>query len=91
MSQVIYRYSASALDLGTIGCCFEDHEIQLAPKKILYLDVLLLMIVHPTQSTSQKPMRRSELCLRNLIPCFVVPLKYLRMRLTARKLVSVGA
>ena len=75
VSQVIYvaldardRYSASALDLETVSCCFEDHEIQLAPRKIQYPDVLLLVFMHPTQSTSQKPVRQRELCLKNLNP-----------------------
>lgn len=32
------------------------------------LDVLLLVSVHPAQSSSQKLVRQSELFLRNLIP-----------------------
>ena len=98
VSQVIYaaldardRYSTSALDLETLGCRFEDHEIQLAPRKIQYPDVLLLVFMLPAQSASQKPVRRRELCLKNLIPCSIVPFKYLRMRLTARKSALVGA
>ena len=27
------RYSASALDLETVGCCLADQEIRLSPKK----------------------------------------------------------
>ena len=85
------RYSASTLDLKTIGCRFEDHEIQLAPRKIQYPDVLLLVFMHPAQSASQKPVRQRELCLKNPIPCSIIPFKHLRMRLTARKSALVGA
>ena len=59
VSQIIYaaldvrdRYLALTLGLETIGCHFEEHEIQLAPRKIQYLDVLLLVFVHPAQLAS---------------------------------------
>ena len=55
------RYSTLMLDLETVGCFFEDQEIQLDPKYIQYPVVLLRVTLQPPQFASQKPFKVREL------------------------------
>ena len=55
------RYSTSVFDLETVGCFFEDQEIQLDPKYIQHPVVLLQVVLQPPQYASQKPFKVREL------------------------------
>lgn len=54
------RYSASALDLATVPCFFEDHETQLDPRKTHNPVVDRRVSGQPPQSASENPARLSE-------------------------------
>jgi hypothetical protein len=76
---IIALYSASVLDLETVGCFLADHEMRLEPKKRVKPPVDLRSSKQPAQSTSEKALKRQDEDLRILIPTEIVPLMYWRI------------
>lgn len=58
-------YLTFEMDLVTMGCFLEHHEMQLAPRKIQNLIVLHLLVGCLTQSTSQKSIMKEAFLLNN--------------------------
>jgi hypothetical protein len=75
-------YSASVLDLETVGCFLVDHDMTLDPKNKTKPQVDFLSSEHPAQSASEKALTRVDLDFLMSRPMSSVCLRYLRMRLT---------
>jgi hypothetical protein len=67
-------YSASVLDLDTVGCLRALQEIRLVPKNITYPPVDILSSIQPARSASEKALTSNGLFLMNFNPILVLPL-----------------
>jgi hypothetical protein len=67
-------YSASVLDLETVGCFFELQGIRFGPTKITKPPVDRRSSTHPAQSASVNILILVEIDIRKLNPVFSVPL-----------------
>jgi hypothetical protein len=67
-------YSASVLDLDTVGCLRALQEIRLVPKNITYPPVDILSSIQPAWSASEKALTSNGLFLMNFNPILVLPL-----------------
>lgn len=85
------RYSASVVDLDTVGCFFELHESRFDPKKIRYAPWLLQSILSPPQSTSENAINSYLIDLRMCMPWNRVAETKQRIRLIAIQCAFVGA
>ena len=66
-------YSASVLDLETVGCFFELHETKFGPTKTAKPPVDRRSSTHPAQSASVKMLIAVEADLLNCRPVLRVP------------------
>lgn len=83
MALVTDLYSASVLDLETVGCFLELQETRLPPRNIAYPPVLRQSSELPAQSASENALSKYEPDFVIQRPSLDVSLKYLRIRLTA--------
>jgi hypothetical protein len=83
-------YSASVLDLETVGCFLALHEIKFGPTKTANPLVERRSSTSPAQSASLKILTPVSLDLRIRSHVSSVPLTYRNIRLTASQCKSVG-
>ena len=83
-------YSASALDLETVGYFFELQEIKFDPTKMANPPAERRSSTYPAQSASVKILTLIEDDFQKYKPVLIVPLTYRKMRLTASQCTSVG-
>jgi hypothetical protein len=78
-------YSASVVDLETVGCFIALQETRLEPRNIAKPPVDLLSSKHPAQSASENLLTSidDDLTICNPIP--MVPLTYLKILFTAAR------
>lgn len=73
--EAIALYSASELDLATVGCFFEHQEMQFAPRKTQKPMVLLRVDGQPAQSASEKAYNEVGLLEIKRNPYSLVPFR----------------
>jgi hypothetical protein len=84
-------YSASVLDLDTVGCFLALHETTLDPRKTTKPPVDLLSSLDPAQSASEKPLTINGDFFRISNHVLSVNFRYLMILLTAVQWTVVGA
>ena len=83
-------YSASVLDLETVGCFFELQEIKFGPTKMAKPPVARRSSTHPSQSASVKILMPVDGDFRKCSLVSIVPFTYRKMRFTASQCTSIG-
>ena len=85
------RYSASTLDLDTVFCRLDDHEMREDPRKMQKPEVDRRVSGHPAQSASEYTVIVGVGVARSWTPRVSVPLMYHRMRFSMVWCTSRGA
>jgi hypothetical protein len=87
----IALYSASVLNLETVGCLRALQEMSLLPRKIANPPIDRMSSTSLAQSASEKPLTRVERDLDSFNPKLIVCFTYLKIHLTAVQCTEVGA